>query len=270
LTFDLYGRGKSDCPDTRYTPSLFAGQLAELLYALNINEPFHLIGLSLGGGVASYFARVFPTKVKKLVLIASVGFSVKTNPMSKLVHVPFVGEFIMKNFGKKLLEQTLMRDLIKSIIKIFDPDTNFDDNNTDDKLLTPQDIERQQFELNFRHSQENKGLLRALFSTLKYFPMGNMVEVFEELDRNPRKVLIIHGDDDSTIPYSSAQKMKRSLSNSELLTIKGGKHNITIDQREEIHPQIIRFLFQKEDIDLSSLHWTRSSPMLRIENIVQN
>ena len=44
LRFDLYGRGWSSCDGSPHTAKLFAGQLAELLYALDLHPPVHLVG----------------------------------------------------------------------------------------------------------------------------------------------------------------------------------------------------------------------------------
>lgn len=88
LTFDLYGRGYSDSPDTKYTPELFVGQLTELLYALHITEKFHLLGLSMGGAISAHFTKVHPELVDKLVLISSAGIYVRSPAASKVVRVP--------------------------------------------------------------------------------------------------------------------------------------------------------------------------------------
>lgn len=50
ITYDNYGNGWSDAPDAIYNHALYVSQLAELLLALNISRPIHLVGQSLGGG----------------------------------------------------------------------------------------------------------------------------------------------------------------------------------------------------------------------------
>src|SRR5512143_396463 len=49
LRYDLFGRGFSDRPDTKYNIDLFVRQLTELLDALRLSPPLNLIGLSMGG-----------------------------------------------------------------------------------------------------------------------------------------------------------------------------------------------------------------------------
>lgn len=52
LAFDLYGMGWSSAPSNiRYDEKLYLGQLTELLFVLKVNEPFILMGHSMGGGM---------------------------------------------------------------------------------------------------------------------------------------------------------------------------------------------------------------------------
>ena len=68
VTFDLRGHGRSDKPAGPYQIPQFAADLAGLLGALGIPSA-HIVGLSLGGGVAFQFALDFPTQVRSLVLV---------------------------------------------------------------------------------------------------------------------------------------------------------------------------------------------------------
>ena len=48
LTFDLLGHGSSESPAIDYDAALFAQQLTEILFHLNVTKPFHLYGFSMG------------------------------------------------------------------------------------------------------------------------------------------------------------------------------------------------------------------------------
>ena len=78
LIYDLVGRGYSSCRDVNHTAHLFVSQLNELMDTLEVRE-FHLVGLSLGGGVAVSFAQYFPKRVKSLTLIAAVGLKMRVS-----------------------------------------------------------------------------------------------------------------------------------------------------------------------------------------------
>lgn len=78
MIFDFFGRGYSDTPtDLPYDIRLYTTQILLALASSNVawagNDGFHLIGYSLGGGIAVSFAKDFPHMVRSVVLIAGGG-----------------------------------------------------------------------------------------------------------------------------------------------------------------------------------------------------
>lgn len=81
MTFDLFGRGYSDCPDPgefKQNIQLFSTQIMLVLGSSPISwtgsgNGFTLVGYSLGGGIAASFTSYFPSLVDTLVLIAPSG-----------------------------------------------------------------------------------------------------------------------------------------------------------------------------------------------------
>lgn len=67
ITYDVRGFGKSSLPDGPYD---HADDLHALLDHLNI-EQAHIVGLSMGGRIATNFALAYPNAVKSLVLMDS-------------------------------------------------------------------------------------------------------------------------------------------------------------------------------------------------------
>jgi 3-oxoadipate enol-lactonase len=68
IAFDLRGHGRSDKPAGPYQIPMFAADLASLLRALGVSAA-HIVGLSLGGGVAFQFALDYPAVVRSLTLV---------------------------------------------------------------------------------------------------------------------------------------------------------------------------------------------------------
>ncbi|NKY28602.1 alpha/beta fold hydrolase [Nocardia gamkensis] len=60
VTFSAYGRGYSDRVAAAYDEALFVRQIAELTQRLDLAEPFHLVGASMGALVAMAFHIVSP------------------------------------------------------------------------------------------------------------------------------------------------------------------------------------------------------------------
>src|SRR6185436_10704174 len=73
LRYDLFGRGYSDRPRVEYNLDLFVAQLVDLLDALRFTGTVNLLGLSLGGLIASAFTVRHPERVAKLILIDPAG-----------------------------------------------------------------------------------------------------------------------------------------------------------------------------------------------------
>jgi pimeloyl-ACP methyl ester carboxylesterase len=67
--------GTPELPANQFSMRGYAQWLAELLDALDIDEPVVLVGHSFGGGVAVRFAHDHRTRVRSLVLVNSVGGS---------------------------------------------------------------------------------------------------------------------------------------------------------------------------------------------------
>jgi pimeloyl-ACP methyl ester carboxylesterase len=96
LVYDLYGRGYSDRPSGLQDKAFFNTQLNDLLAHLEMDQPFHLIGYSMGGAIASGFAAGHPTRVRRLVLLASAGARLRQTPLLGIIrNRPFAGLWIM-------------------------------------------------------------------------------------------------------------------------------------------------------------------------------
>ena len=74
VALDLRGHGDSEWPGTSrgYQHEDFLADLAGLLKHLD-KEPLTIIGHSLGGSMALLYAGAFPEKVKRMVLLESLG-----------------------------------------------------------------------------------------------------------------------------------------------------------------------------------------------------
>jgi pimeloyl-ACP methyl ester carboxylesterase len=68
LLIDLPGHGESDKPNTAYPSEFFARAIDAVLTDAQVDRVV-LIGHSLGGGIAYTFVRLYPEKVKSLVLV---------------------------------------------------------------------------------------------------------------------------------------------------------------------------------------------------------
>jgi long-chain acyl-CoA synthetase len=70
---DLRGHGQSDAPFTQYTMSELIQDLEATVTALDLRDPFTLIGHSFGGSICAEYAVAFPERLEKLILLATAG-----------------------------------------------------------------------------------------------------------------------------------------------------------------------------------------------------
>ena len=70
LTYDLRGHGYSDTPPSGYSPDDMAGDLLDLLDALEIAAPV-VVGHSYGADIALYFAAAHPDRAREVIAIES-------------------------------------------------------------------------------------------------------------------------------------------------------------------------------------------------------
>lgn len=84
---DLLGHGESDKPRADYSVAAFANGMRDLLDVLGFDKAT-VVGHSLGGGVAAQLTYQHPTRVERLVLVASGGVSREVNPFLRIASTP--------------------------------------------------------------------------------------------------------------------------------------------------------------------------------------
>src|SRR5205085_9661224 len=94
LRYDEFGRGWSDRPRVEYTAELYDRQLNELLDSLGIRDRVDLGGVSMGGWVAATFAGRHANRVRSLMLVDPVAGHSSPSFSSRLLSLPFVGNYI--------------------------------------------------------------------------------------------------------------------------------------------------------------------------------
>ena len=90
IAVDLLGHGASDKPlEGDYSVTAQARRLGALLHQLGIVRPVHVVGNSMGGLIAGYFAALFPEMTQTVTFIDNAGMPVQ-NAFSEQVRVEFV------------------------------------------------------------------------------------------------------------------------------------------------------------------------------------
>lgn len=217
LRYDLFGRGFSDRPPIRYNLDLFVNQLEGLLDTLGFQQ-VHLIGLSMGGAIASAFTVKFPDRVRRLILIDPVG----TRPMplswtAKVALLPIVSELVLglADTGK----------LIQGVAPAY-----FD----------PEQI--RMFQDQYRVQTKYRGFKRALLSTLRNKTVDGFPEVYRRLGRLSLPVLLLWGRNDRTLPLEQSRDILSAVPQTKLRIVENCGHIPHYEKPDEVNPMISDFL----------------------------
>ena len=220
LRYDLFGRGFSDRPHVQYNIDLFVVQLRELLDTFNIKQ-VRLIGLSMGGAIASTFTVSFPERVYRLILIDTIGtHRVPVSWVYKVALLPGVSELILGLAGTERIVRRAASD-----------------------FFTPDHVKM--FENQYRVQMQYHGFKRALLSTLRNKTLDGIPEIYQHLGKLDMPVLLIWGEDDWTLPLEQSRGILSAVPRAEFRLIENCGHVPPYEKPKEVNPIIQQFLSSK-------------------------
>lgn len=228
LTYDLFGRGFSDRPIVNYDTDLFERQLNELLTQLEINQPVHLIGYSMGAVIAADFTRRHQDQIASITLIAPTGAGPALNDQAKDIF-ELVKDETFGPWTAKILGPITLRTLAN---------TQFAEAQDRTEL-------QEKFELQLQYD----GYIDALISTVKNFPIvTGATDIYKKLGEIEIPVLVVWGQGDNFSPYSNLRTLRALVPKLQIRAHPTADHNIPF-----AHP-----LFVNESLKLhfQQLNWS--------------
>lgn len=216
LRFDHFGRGWSDRPSGKYDIEFYDRALIELLDQLNIDEPFGLTGLSMGGPIVAEFTARHPERVSKLVLLVPAGLDLAgaDSGAAKLVQTPVIGDWIWRMFGKSIL---------------------MGDPQYDESALAPED----RLQGDVTEQLEYRGYLQALLSSLRHMPMSGREETFERVAATGVPVLAIYGVEDETVLITSAERLRGLIPGADIRPVYHAGHGLNYQNHKTVNPWLV-------------------------------
>lgn len=213
---DLRGHGESAVTPGPATMQNMAYDVASLLETLNISRAT-IGGLSMGGYVALAFYRLFPLRVRSLLLA-------DTRPQADTEE------------GKEKREQQAEKALAEGMEGIADALLP--------KLLTPATVtERPEIVKRLRQMMvgtDPEGAAAALRG------MAARQDQTSFLSRIIAPTLIIAGSKDALTPVADAELMHREIGGSRLQIIEGAGHVSNLERPEEFNRAFVKFLSDVE------------------------
>ena len=222
ISYDRRGFGISSFPWNNYDYSSLASDLNELIEQLNLNNCV-IVGFSMGGGeVVRYLTDYGSDKISKAALVSSIIPLVK----KKSDNPEGVPESDLEGI-KDALESARV-GFLKNFHKGF---YNYDQ-------LKGERVSEAQLDYDFviaSHASP-RGTIEAAKAWMD-------TDFRPELKNVDVPTLIVHGDDDQTVPIStSAEKAAKVFKDKRCEVIKGAPHGLNVTHAKEFNNILIDFL----------------------------
>ncbi len=218
LTFDHFGRGFSDRPQAAHTTEFYNQEIDELLEAVKIYRPFHLLGYSMGGGIVSSYAAQHRDKVQKLVLLAPTGFR---TDLGGFIHWaaswPVIGDLAMYLMGGLVIRQGA-----KATARL-------------------EGVDHDMIALQCRETRYG-GFLGAVLSSVRNVTQLDMSQAHRVLADRDLPVLAVFGEKDRTIPISGAMSLRTLNRKSQIVELPGVGHGMAFTHADQVAAKVVSFL----------------------------
>ncbi|MFN2425720.1 MAG: alpha/beta fold hydrolase [Candidatus Binatia bacterium] len=216
LVYDLYGRGSTARPWVKYDLDLFDRQLESLLRTVGLGPRVHLVGLSMGGIIASEFALRHPAMVASLTLIDPAGFGSELPVGTSILTTPLVGDWLMEVLGGRMLIAANSKSVhdksrVGDLVRRFEPQLEF------------------------------AGFRRAILSTLRSMPLEDFTERYAELGRTGLPIEVFWGTRDEITPVAGAKLAATLLPQAAIHEVEDAGHLAHYEKTEEVGLEMIRF-----------------------------
>lgn len=221
ITYDRRGFGRSSKPATGYNYDTFAADLAAVLEALSLDK-VDLVGFSMGTGeVTRYLAKYGSTRVRRAVLIGTLG--------PYLVKAPDNPEGVdLEVF--KAIKDALRRDRPAFLLQFLHNFYNWDV--LGGKLVSERVVEDN---WNVAASASPIGALACVDSWLEDFR--------RDIPKNDVPTLILHGDSDRILPPdATSRRQAKLLKKVKFTELAGGPHGALWTHSEEVNRALVEFL----------------------------
>jgi pimeloyl-ACP methyl ester carboxylesterase len=217
LRYDLYGRGYSDRPVGDYGPERFERQLLEVLSALGIRGPVHLVGLALGALIGVQFAARHPEQVRSLGLLTPDGFGTELPLSARIARIPLVGgalgHYLFRVLGDRTMLSRLRRYTSKPVPEL-------------EPLM--------------RESLRYRGFKRAVLSSLRHqMPIENAAGTYAEVSRLGIPTCFLWGEEDQVTSPALIERIRQVMPRALFRLFPGAGHLPHCEQPEAVAEALV-------------------------------
>lgn len=205
IVLDNRGSGRTEASLKNLTIEKMADDINALLDYLNI-ESVNVLGHSMGGAIAQYFAFKYPQKTENLILVSTCS---KTSERNKRYFSYFA----------QAMKEGISVDTWYNLFLPMIYTENFCNSDDFEGLVS--------FCTMYPY-QQTAEQFKAQVEALSHFDSSSF------LSKLTPKTLIISGELDFLIPMSESKKLNKAIPNSSLLLIKNAAHALTVEGVDEL------------------------------------
>jgi len=221
IAYDRRGFGQSDRPWTGYDYDTLAADLHQVITTLELDD-VTLVGFSMGGGeVVRYLGKYGSSRVSKAVLVSSVvPLLLKTEDHEEGVPTEVFDEIIanihkdrpafLTEFGKQFFSEGVLNKPVSQEIQ------------------------------NWMHQLALVASPKATADCVRSF---SETDFRTDLSTITVPVMIIHGDDDKTVPIKATSEITSSLlPNAAYYRFEEAPHGLFITHKDELNQLLLNFI----------------------------
>jgi len=213
---DLLGYGYSDRPNVPYAKAFYIAQLNQLLDALEIKAPVHIVGASMGGAIVTGVTASAPSRIKSVTLVAPSGNG-PTNAVSRWLLTPIIGDWAFHVLGPTLNGRML---------------TKAYEHTRDREGMAAWMHEQTRF----------RGYAEGILNTLRNYDTNWQPDDYEALGRTGLPVLAVWGTADAIVPYAQSKLLAQHVPQLKLVSLEGKSHALAFGETDLVLESVIPFL----------------------------
>lgn len=207
VRWDHRGQGQSEITRDGYSMDEVTEDGLALVRELNVETPFHFVGLSMGGFVGMRLAARHPDMVKSLVLLET---SADPEPAENVPKYRALG-FVARWLSLRLVESRVMPIMFsKSFL-------------ADPAKTAVREEARRRLRANHR-----VGITRALRGVIE------RPSIYEELSKIRCPTTVVVGEEDVATVPAKAERLAAAIAGARLVRIPGAGHTSSVEQPDAV------------------------------------
>jgi pimeloyl-ACP methyl ester carboxylesterase len=215
---DLLSFGYSDRPAGIHDAAFFTDQLSQLLAKLDVTQPFHIVGTSMGGAISSDFVAANTARIRSVTLIAPAGLGRVPRfdtPSARLLLAPVVGDWLARVLGPATTVRGATQGYLAKVEGLAD-------------WMAEQATYR--------------GYSEGQLNTVRNYDLQNRLASYEAIGRAGLPVLAVWGTADTVVPFAHSAELVKRVPQAKLVPIDGEEHGLPMRKPDAMVAIVLPYL----------------------------